>query len=176
MVINEKARFIHCLSAIWQWHKNRRWKEGWLSVHLFSCLCIQAVCLVEKSDVLRLINVTDTVEDRVTSDIFFLVCGRGSSWWQPSCSCFLRSLLFAVSLCRFMGLQSSQVTILRILHILNLLRINLSISKVWIQINPNILPFVFAARPGRQRYLHPTNLGALRKHSHDNLAWDCLRL
>jgi len=42
--------------------------------------------------------------------------------------------------------------------------------------NPNISPFIFAARPCGQRYLHPTNLGALWKHSHDNLAWDCLRL
>jgi len=35
MFINEKAPetqqcFIHCLSAIFQWQKNHRWKEGWL--------------------------------------------------------------------------------------------------------------------------------------------------
>lgn len=61
---------------------------------------------------LKLINVTDADKDRVTSGIFFLIYSRGDlTCWQLPCGCLLRSLLFTVFLCRFVGLQSSQAAL-----------------------------------------------------------------
>lgn len=84
MVINEKTPLLHtlCIShlPVTQETAGER-KDDFKYISSHAC-AFKLVCLVEKLDVLKLINVTDTVKDRVTSDIFFLVCSRGDlTWW-----------------------------------------------------------------------------------------------